>query len=104
VGYIYITKFINMKKSFLSVLISLVILPSFINAQEVEKQKLATLYSRIPIVKYVDLGLTKTGIDYLVSRGVNENQDLIVLKEFIKVNFGWDLIVTEEQRKERLFK
>jgi hypothetical protein len=100
VGYIYITKFINMKKSFLSVLISLVILPSFINAQEVEKQKLATLYSRIPIVKYVDLGLTKTGIDYLVSRGVNENQDLIVLKEFIKVNFGWDLIVTEEQRKD----
>ena len=89
-----------MKKSFLSVLISLVILPSFINAQEVEKQKLATLYSRIPIVKYVDLGLTKTGIDYLVSRGVNENQDLIVLKEFIKVNFGWDLIVTEEQRKD----
>lgn len=55
-------------------------------------------------MKYVDLGLTKTGIDYLVSRGVNENQDLIVLKEFIKVNFGWDLIVTEEQRKERLFK
>jgi len=51
-------------------------------------------------VKYVDLGLTKTGIDYLVSRGVNENQDLIVLKEFIKVNFGWDLIVTEEQRKD----
>jgi len=70
-----------MKKSFLSVLISLVILPSFINAQEVEKQKLATLYSRIPIVKYVDLGLTKTGIDYLVSRGVNENQDLIVTEE-----------------------
>ena len=81
-------------------LLLLVMFPSILNAQEVEKQKLAYLYSRIPEVKFVDLGLTKTGVDYLVSRGVKENQDLIVFKEFIKDNFGWDLIVTDEQRKE----
>jgi hypothetical protein len=87
-----------MKHFFL--IISILFISGIVKAQDVEKQKLAYLYSRIPVVKYVDLGLTKTGVDYLVSRGVKENQDLIVFKEFIKDNFGWDLIVTDEQRKE----
>jgi len=87
-----------MKHFFL--IISILFISSIVKAQDVEKQKLAYLYSRIPVVKYVDLGLTKTGVDYLVSRGVKENQDLVVFKEFIKENFDWDFIVTDEQRKE----
>ena len=69
-------------------------------SQEVEKQKLMYLYSKLAQVKYADLLLSKTSVDYIVSRGTKEAQDLVVLSNFLREDIGLrELIITEDQRK-----
>jgi hypothetical protein len=87
-------------KRFTITLLFLTIIIFSSKAQDIDKQKLAYLYSKIGYVKFVDIGYDKNGVDYLISRGAKESQDLVVFKEFISENFGWDFIVTDEQRKQ----
>lgn len=62
------------------------------------KPELEEFYSKIKQVKYADANITKTGLDYVVSRGAKENQDVVALKDFLNEQFSIDFILTPEQR------
>jgi hypothetical protein len=65
-----------------------------------DQKILNEFYSKILQVKYADANVSKTGVDYIVSRGVKESQDLIAIKDFIHEKFGLTFVFTSENRNE----
>jgi hypothetical protein len=61
---------------------------------------LLEFYGKIKQAQFVDANITKTGIDLVVSRGVNENQDIVAIRNFVNEKLGLKFIITPEQRNE----
>ncbi len=65
-----------------------------------EQKYLREFLSKIKQIKFVDANITNYGIDYMVSRGVNESRDVIAIRNFINEQLGLIFIVTPEQRNQ----
>lgn len=70
------------------------------SAKSQDEANLLEFYGKIKQAHFVDANITKTGIDLVVSRGVNENQDIVVIKNFVNEKLGLNFIITPEQRNE----
>ena len=71
-----------------------------ISQDEIPKAYLFEFYGKLKQAQFMDANITKTGLDYVVSRGANENQDVSAIRNFVNEKFGMKFIVTPEQRNE----
>ena len=86
----------NMIKSLFIAFLSLIVF----SAKSQDNANLLEFYGKVKQAQFVDANITKTGIDLVVSRGVNENQDLVAIKNFVNEKLGLKFIVTPDQRSE----
>ena len=87
-----------MKKAL--VVFLLIIFQSFNYVIGQEQIDLNEFYIKIKQVKFADANISKTGVDYIVSRGAKETQDLIAIQNFINEKLGLTFVFTPEQRNE----
>lgn len=85
-------------KKCITVLFSLILFILKINGQE--HSELIEFYSKINQVKFANLNLSKTGVDYYISRGAKETQDLIAISNFLNERFGLDFVFIPEKRQQ----
>jgi hypothetical protein len=88
-----------MKKAIIITLFSIVCL-SAKSQDEGSKSDLKEFYGKVKQVQFADVNLGKAGVDYVISRGTNENQDIIAIKNFINEQLRLKFILTPEQRNE----
>lgn len=88
-----------MKKSIFFVCLILIVF-SAKSQDDAINANLLEFYGKIKQAQFVDANITKTGIDLVVSRGVNENQDIVAIRNFVNEKLGLKFIVTPEQRNE----
>jgi hypothetical protein len=88
-----------MKKAFFIGILSLIVF-SAKSQDDATNANLLEFYGKVKQTKFVDANITKTGIDLVVSRGVNENQDIVGIRNFVNEKLGLSFIVTPEQRND----
>lgn len=88
-----------MKKGLFIAILSLIVF-SGKSQDETTNAKVLEFFGKIKQTKFVDANITKTGIDLVVSRGINENQDIVAIRNFVNEELGLNFIITPEQRNE----